>query len=81
MSGILKYFHNIIVKKPSSLGETDLPDPNGPLSKVIPSSTIVAANEKVSAISISISISIQIYKQKDKKLVIGCKPLFISISF
>ena len=47
MSGILKYFH--IVRKPSS-SETNLPDPNGPLSKVIPSSTIAAANEKVCAI-------------------------------
>ena len=47
MSGILRYYH--IVKKPSS-GETYLPDPNGPLSKVIPPSTIAAANEKVCAI-------------------------------
>lgn len=47
MSGILKYFH--IVKKSSS-SETNLPDPNGPLSRVIPSSTIAAANEKVCAI-------------------------------
>ena len=58
MSGILKYFQ---IKKSSS-GETslpdsnnlldsnDLPDPNGPLSKVIPSSTIAVANEKVSTI-------------------------------
>ena len=55
MSGILKYFQ---IKKSSS-GETslpdlnnlldlnDLPDPNGPLSKVIPSSTIAVANKKL----------------------------------
>ena len=47
MLGILKYFH--VVKKPSS-SETNLPDLNGPLSRVIPSSTIAAANEKVCAI-------------------------------
>ena len=42
-----KYFH--IIKKPSS-SENNLPDSNGPLSRVIPSSTIAAANEKVCAI-------------------------------
>ena len=47
MLGILKYFH--IVKKPS-LSETNLPDPNGLLSRVIPSSMIAAVNEKVCAI-------------------------------
>jgi len=47
MSGILKYFH--VVEKPTS-SETNLPDLNGPLSKVIPLSTIAAANEKVCAI-------------------------------
>ena len=48
MSGILKYFH---IKKQSSTtkaeSETKLPDPSGPLSKVVPSSTITKANEKV----------------------------------
>ena len=48
MSGILRYFH--LVKDPSSSKAAGLPDPNGPLSKVIPSSTIAAANEKVCAI-------------------------------
>ena len=51
MSGILKYFH--VVKKESSStpnGETNLPDPSGPLSKVIPSSTIAKVNEKVSSV-------------------------------
>ena len=47
MLGILKYFH--IIKKPSS-GETNLeinlPDLNGPLNRVLPSSTIAAENEK-----------------------------------
>ena len=51
MSGILKYFH---VKKQSSTttaeSETNLPDPSGPLSKVIPSSTITKVNEKVSSV-------------------------------
>ena len=37
MSGILRYFH--LVKEPSSSETAGLPDPNGPLSKVIPSST------------------------------------------
>jgi len=45
MSGILKYFH---VKKQFSTmrakNETNLPDPSGPLSKVIPSSTIAKVN-------------------------------------
>ena len=48
MSGILRYFHP--VKEPSSSEAAGLPDPNGPLSKVIPSSTIASANEKVCAI-------------------------------
>ena len=48
MSGILRYFH--LVKEPSSSETAGLPDPNGPLSEVIPSSTIAAANEKVCAI-------------------------------
>ena len=51
MSGILKYFH--VVKKESSStpnGETNLPDPSGPLSKVIPSSVIAKVNEKVSSV-------------------------------
>ena len=38
-----------IVKKPSS-SENNLPDLNGPLSRVIPPSTIATANEKVCAI-------------------------------
>ena len=58
MSGILKYFQ---MKKFSS-GETSLlylnnlldsnslRDPNGPLSKLIPSSMIAVVNEKVSTI-------------------------------
>ena len=33
MSGILRYFH--LVKEPSSSKAAGLPDPNGPLSKVI----------------------------------------------
>ena len=48
MSGILRYFH--LVKEPSSSEAAGLPDPNGPLSKVIPSSTIAAANENICAI-------------------------------
>ena len=48
MLGILRYFH--LVKEPSSSEAAGLPDQNGPLSKVIPSSTIAAANEKVCAI-------------------------------
>ena len=48
MLGILRYFH--LVKEPSSSEVAGLPDPNGSLSKVIPSSTIAAANEKVCAI-------------------------------
>ena len=46
MSGILKYFH--IVNLPWS--ETNMPDPNGPLSRVIPLSMIAAVNKKVCAI-------------------------------
>lgn len=40
MSGILKYFH--AVKK-----KLDLPDPIGPLSKIVLSTAIAAANVKV----------------------------------
>ena len=43
----MEYFH--IVKKPSSR-KTNLPGLNGPLSRVIPSSTIAVVNEKVNAI-------------------------------
>ena len=50
MSGILKYFHRIVKKSSSDETKVNLPDPSGPLSKVIPSSTIAIANEKVSAI-------------------------------
>ena len=45
MSGhrILKYFHPIVDKK-------QLPDPSGPLSKVVPSSSIASCNAKVSEV-------------------------------
>ena len=41
--------HFDIIKKPSS-SETNLPDPNGPLNRVIPSFTIAVVKEKVCAI-------------------------------
>ena len=51
MSEILKYFH---VKKQSltmtAKSETNLPDLSGPLSKIIPSSTIAKVNKKVSSV-------------------------------
>ena len=50
MSGILKYFHCIVKKSSSDETQANLPDPSGPLSKAIPSSTFAMANEKVSAI-------------------------------
>ena len=50
MLGILKYFHRIAKKSTSHETQANLPDLSGPLSKVIPSSTIAMENEKVSAI-------------------------------
>ena len=50
MLGILKYFHRIVKKSSSDEAQANLPDPSGPLSIVIPSSTNAMANEKVSAI-------------------------------
>ena len=50
MLGILKYFHHIDKKSSSDETQANLPDQSGPLSKVIPSSMIAMANEKVSAI-------------------------------
>ena len=49
MSGILKYFQ--VVKQSTLSNEANLSEPNGPLSKVIPSPAIAAANKKVSATS------------------------------
>ena len=50
MLGILKYFHCIVKKSSSDETQANLLHPSGPLSQVIPSSTIAMANEKVSAI-------------------------------
>ena len=44
--GILKYLHPILDKKDSP-ENMELPDPSGPLSKVIPSSSIACCNAKV----------------------------------
>ena len=50
MSGILKYFQVVKKTEQSTLSNgANLPEPNGPLSKVIPSPAISAANKKVSA--------------------------------
>ena len=43
--GILKYFHPILDKKDSP-EDKELPDLSGPLSKVIPSSSIARCNAK-----------------------------------
>ena len=56
MPMILMYFR--AAKKESPKIETNLPDPNGPLSKVIPSSTIAKINDKViSAIEKPVAVS------------------------
>ena len=50
MSGILKYFQVVKKTEQSTLSnEANLPEPNRPLSKVISSPAIAAANKKVSA--------------------------------
>jgi len=52
MSGILKYFQVVKKTEQSTLSnEANLPEPNRPLSKAIPSPAIAAANKKVSATS------------------------------
>jgi len=49
MCGILNYFLVVKKTKQSILSnDANLPEPNGPLSKVIPSPAIATANEKVS---------------------------------
>ena len=52
MAGILKYFHhtNSSSHKDSDKEESRLPDPNGELSKNIPSSLITVANAMVNEI-------------------------------
>ena len=46
---ILKYFRPILDKK-DPLKDKELPDPSGPLSKVIPPSSIVSCNTKVTKV-------------------------------
>ena len=47
--GILKYFHPILDKKDSPK-DKELPDPSGPLSKVMPLSSIACCNAKVTKV-------------------------------
>ena len=47
--GILKYFRPILDKKDPP-EDKELPDPSGPLSKVIPSSSIASCNAKVTKV-------------------------------
>ena len=49
--GILKYFRPILDKKDPP-EDKELPDPSGPLSKVIPSSSIASCNAEVTKVQL-----------------------------